>query len=205
MPFARKRLRRQRMSTNQAREVSFIRAAEQQTSASIRVTAQWRPTDALRHTGEVATTGRDRETILVIVDRLGRRIKWRSHLMQFEIGLGIVAVMAACVASPQLLFIAWAVLEIGLVWRDVAACRSWKEVLYWLQIDMASGVVRESVGRVQASGVFFRVVVDSGTGDKYLMLAPAVPPSSVSLGSEVVFRAAIRSRIVLSLRPLADD
>lgn len=67
-------------------------------------------------------------------------------------------------------------------------------------MDLASGTLRESVGRVRVFRVFWRVVQDRTSDVTYLIIAPFVQPSSVAPGTQVIFRAALRSRLVLSLR-----
>lgn len=141
----------------------------------------------------------DRKKLLTLQKKIRRQLLWTRRSMAWELALTAVALVAVFYASPQWAFLAWAGLELGLFFHGLATCRASRRALYFLQMDLARGVVRESIGRVRSFRLFWRVVRDNTTGAEYVIVVPLIRPSSIAAGTEVVYRAAIQSRVAISL------
>lgn len=146
----------------------------------------------------------DREKMVVANDWVVRRLKQIRALMCFEVGLLVVALIAMRLASTPLPFVVWAAAEVGLVWHRAREYDSRRRLLYWLKVDMASGVVHESVGYVRSYRIFGRMIEDASSGRRYVVPRAIFRPSTLKPGTEVVFRHTIQSRLVLSLREKTD-
>lgn len=155
-------------------------------------------------TGKVSVTDEEREKMLAAQVWIARRVIRIRQLMCFEVGLLVVALMGACLAQSQWFFCLWAVAEVALVWYHWVDCQSWQGVLYRLKFDLTDGGVRESVGHVRSVSIHWRIIEDDSTGARYQIVSAAVCPSMLKPGTEVVFLATIRSRIVLSLSEKTD-
>jgi hypothetical protein len=160
------------------------------------------------HATMVAAEIHDRTKLLAYDTQIQKQVvrnKWALFWGLATAGVVMAAVLRAS-ADWRFVVAASAILismELGLICYIVAACRCLRRVLDLVQLDLESGVVRQASGRMRSVHFFWRVVQDDRTRALYLVEGPLA--RRVSPEAEVHYRAAIRSRIVLSWyeKPLA--
>lgn len=177
---------------------------------SLRVPSKWQTTISypfLLPTIQMATD-RDREVLRAAKERLGRQECWNRRSMLVGMALGSAAIIAAVFAHQSFLrwpLLAAATMEISVLpWYTASACRRLRHTLALMEIDVQSGCVAEGRGRLRTL-VGVRAIQDARTGRLRALLPGVFKPGELRGGSNVDYRYASRSGIVLSVAPKAQE
>lgn len=145
----------------------------------------------------------ERERLRAAQEQFERQVRWNRRSTAIGLVLGASAVVVAVfTASPWVRWplLAAAVLELGFVpWHAGMACHRLRRLIATVALDLKSGIVSEGDGKVHSLFGFGRVIQDARTGRLRRLPSEVAGLAQLPSGTEVTYRFALRSGLVLKV------